>query len=899
MIKSDNRRCFGKLPGWGLGPCCIRAAVMLWGFVSILQGSDAADHPLNSNLPTVPGILVDADDASMDQYFRDMTLTRAVTAIEMGLGGVAQITLENLLQESDGLPVAPEWKDKVRIQLLTVLLQRGFLEKADQVYESLSNPGLPECQLRKVMLDYVRGDRDAVMERLALLDGSLLSQYDRSWLHYVRGAMALREGRVAESRLIFDEAIGSAVNELHESQMQVMVWRQEILNGEASESLVLNLRGQISSALNPIVASQLIQQHAVALVALGRSQEAIDSIERHLSVIGIDFREQRDRLLMMLALIAGPQSGKTALALEDLLMNGRNERMRMMAFGHWMTLWSSENEERAIAFLRNLQSARTEDPVKDAILYVFASHAIRTGRLNEARDIANRMLENQSDRVIRESAWRILSSVSLKRNPPQYRLAAERLIRLMDELVDDQEKARISRMVGDCYLANQDYGNALPRFLQLLESERNPDARDYLFGRAVECHLQMGAASAAVELLDQVRSEARPLSDPIWRAEWNLSMFWVRNRASIDALNRMEGVYKTFENALGSGGVEDWKMVGLLRSGWILAFLNLQKGDNESVLQYVESVLGRLPVSEDPEMEARHAPMLAELRVLEARARFGLGQHQEGQQVFEMVRAMKGLSPEIAASTYLMEARNFRSTGRIFEAQRALVELADRYPSSNYAPVALYEAALHEESRGSETGDREAVRLLERIVRDFPDHPLCFISKLRQGDLLRKVNEFASAVYLYETMIQEWAQDPRLPMVEMALGEAYFALGTSRDNYTDEAVRVFERLLDLSSLSLDVRTEAGTKAASALKRAGRNARAQDILWRVIHESIRLAESDPDAIGPTGRYWLARAILTLADNLRSQGDESQVRTLFEIMEAMELPGKDLIYSPSGT
>lgn len=866
--------------------------VRLIGDTESVDGATAA-------LPDVPAVLVDSSDRSMDQHLRDLALARASTAIEMGLGGIAQIALEDLLQQSETDLVPSGWADKVRIQLITVLLQRGLLERADQLFSALDAPGLPACQLRKVMLDYARGDRDAVMERLALLDGSLLSRYERSWLHYVRGAMALREGRVEESRLIFDEAIASAVNPLHESQMQVMVWRQEILNGSASEALVLNLRGQITSALNPIVASQLVQQYAVALVSLGRGPEAIEAIERHLSIIGSEFREQRDRLLMMLALIAGPESGKTALALEDLLMNGRNERMRMMAFGHWMTLWSANTEERALTFLQGLQSSREDDPLKDAVAYVFASNAIRTGRLGDARDIANRMLENQSDGVIRESAWRILASVSLGRDPPQYRLAAERLIRLMDEIGDNPERAKISRMVGDCYLANQDYGNALPRYLQLLDNETDPEAMDYLCGRAVECHLQTGAVEAAVGLLDQLRSQSRRLSDPIWRAEWNLSMYWVRNRAAGEAMGRMESIYDAFETAHGAGDAAEWMTVGLLRSGWLLAFLHLQAGNFDQVLQYVDRVIPLLPDVDGVADGFENAPMLAELRVLEARAQFGLGQHQEGQEVFEVVRAMEGISPEVAASTYMMEARNFRAMGSVFEAQRALVELADRYPSSEYAPVALYEAALHEEARGSESGDREAIRLLERIVRDFPDHPLCFISKLRQGDLLRKVNEFPSAVYLYESMLQEWADDPRLPMVEMALGEAYFALGTSRENYTDEAVRVFERLLDLSNLSIDLRIEAGTKAASALKRVGRNARAQDLLWRVIHEAVRLAESNPENMGPTGRYWLARAILTLADDLRALGDEAQVKTLFDMMNAMDLPGKDLIYSPLNT
>ena len=157
---------------------------------------------------------------------------------------------------------------------------------------------------------------------------------------------------------------------------------------------------------------------------------------------------------------------------------------------------------------------------------------------------------------------------------------------------------------------------------------------------------------------------------------------------------------------------------------------------------------------------------------------------------------------------------------------------------------------------------------------------------------MRKTNQFALAISFYENLLADYRGDSRIYLVEMALGESYLAMGSSRIDYIDQSVQILERVFDRSNLPLEVRLEAGTKAAIGLDKVGRDFRSQDMLWRV----LTLVEREPASglkLGASGKYWLARATLMLSDRLIANGARSEVEQLIELAEAMKLPGVNLI------
>ena len=87
--------------------------------------------------------------------------------------------------------------------------------------------------------------------------------------------------------------------------------------------------------------------------------------------------------------------------------------------------------------------------------------------------------------------------------------------------------------------------------------------------------------------------------------------------------------------------------------------------------------------------------------------------------VFERLRSLYPKS-EQAALSYLLEANYHSAQNHLGEAQRKLVTLAERFPNSEYAPRALYEASINAERRGLPESLQEGVRLLETMATRFP-----------------------------------------------------------------------------------------------------------------------------------------------------------------------------------
>ena len=67
---------------------------------------------------------------------------------------------------------------------------------------------------------------------------------------------------------------------------------------------------------------QFVQQYAVVLDRLGRTDEAIDVLRRNAELIPADEAETRDQILLLLGMIAGADSVVGRDAYRELLISG-------------------------------------------------------------------------------------------------------------------------------------------------------------------------------------------------------------------------------------------------------------------------------------------------------------------------------------------------------------------------------------------------------------------------------------------------------------------------------------------------------------------------------------------------------------------------------------------------
>ena len=126
-------------------------------------------------------------------------------------------------------------------------------------------------------------------------------------------------------------------------------------------------------------------------------------------------------------------------------------------------------------------------------------------------------------------------------------------------------------------------------------------------------------------------------------------------------------------------------------------------------------------------------------------------------------------------SSYFVEAEHYARQDKIVEAQQLLTRLADDFPKSAYAPYALYQAAFLAERLGQVKDLQDANQLIERLVTTYPDQPLVFEARLKQGDLMRKLNRFPLAEQDYQSLINNYSRNPDVILARLALAETYNA----------------------------------------------------------------------------------------------------------------------------
>jgi hypothetical protein len=850
---------------------------MLVGWLSMFTHQFA-----QSGLPTALQTPGEVESFSGNKDY--VTLLSAESALKSGFPSVARSILENLLASLTESDV--ELFARATETLAVCYLNQGEIDRAFQQIEALADDNTRKPYLQILWAYHAGATTEELKQSLEEFDDSNLNQADQIWLDVIRVVLMTRRGEMIESRELLESIKARTSGEFQKSWIEAMVWREEILNGPASEEEVFSLKSQIENAVNPVIASQLVQQHAIVLWRSGRQQEAIRSIENQLVTLSSDYGEQRDRLLMFLALLSGNGSGKAKIALESILDRMGGINIRRMAFYTWLSNLSFDQDQNLSSLERWIEKGAA-DPLYYEFLYADALRKLYNGDFDSLRTQVEAIMDSEAGDQLKESSLRVLVAANWSQNPPQYRLAAEYLLRLRGLLSEDDqdEYFRITLVTGDSYYLNQDYENAIPYYLSLLESTELSESLGALIFKITDAFIQLGNLDAVGPVLDTLYASGQEIGRQVWGSEWNYILELVKNGASEQAIERL---LRLSEELL-SDQNDYWRFDASQRVNWMLAFLRFQNEDYQEALRICNASILAYETLADPEESSKL--VYDENRLLRARALLAVGEKDQALSLLEDLRSDGNESS--ASASYVIEAREAWSNNpRSAQAQRALLRLAEQYPNSKYAPIALYEVALSTESRATSSSDQEAIQLFERIANDFPDHPLALISKLKQGDILRKTNQFAAAIPFYEQLSNEYADDPRAYLIDIALGECYLALGSTRSDYLDQAIRIMERIFDIGHLPNEVRIEAGTKAATGLLKANRNYRAQDLLWRVI--SIVYDEPETASqLGATGRYWLARACLELSQYLKQEQQIVELQRVYELAEFMKLPGTNLI------
>lgn len=812
----------------------------------------------------------------------------AEQALHAGLPSIAEQIYRELLTAGD--------RTEVQLAELQVQLAAAYIaqQRFDAALAALRE--VPHDQQRSVFWLYasvaqygygLEVDYGALRAALAKVNQVELLPTDRPWYFLMEGLV--EEGSAGQPAAIeaaWSRAVAAASSEVQAAFFRSLIVRQKLMSASTDEALVAEMRAQLER-LDGAAAFAYAREYAVLLYNMLRRDEAIAVIDAQLDNAAAGYGARaREQLRLVRAMMIGANVPEGRLALRELVRSGQDRAVMEVAL---QLLARADNAEGELSDFLNEMITRSEaHPLLGQMYYMRCQLALFRNEIAVAEADARYLLEQFPGMSQITNVYQLLAYAALQRTPPQYRTAANLLSQLRDQSESLQEQALLNKWIGDCYFLNQDYANAAD-FYRAAQAVSDSDSglQDELFLRIVTADVRSGDLTAAIDYLESVSAVSDSVSvRQRWQAEWNIAQ-------ALQAQGKLDTALERIRQLLQTSGDRSVPVALDLRLRWLSGRLALLLGEVDGLNEAIEALQQRvasLPVGMLDESEA--ALLTTELLFLQAEAFLRLGDATGGIEVLLRLREAYPQS-DAAERSYLAEAQHHATLGDFKTAQETLLSLTRLYPKSRLAAQALFEAALYCEQRGVDSF-ADAVRLHNDFVERFPDDALLFSARLKQGDLLRRMNDFAGAQIVYETLIYRFPNHTERFVAELSRAECLLALANNEAGQLEEVASILERLMDLPNIPVDFQMEIVYKWAFSLTQMGARERARAVYFMAV-ERFLINASAADRLGVTGRYWAGRAMLDLGALLEESGALTEARKIYRQLQAYDLPGRSLAES----
>ena len=745
---------------------------------------------------------------------------RANEALQAGFPGTAATIFQEILGDA-ALP--GESRQRITLARVTALLDAGEPAAAEKLLQAYDGPRNTAYQLRAGLI--AANARRLPQAKAALAAGRVddLPTVDRGWWYLLQATVADADNDIERRNRAYEDAARSAVSDLQRARFALGQEQARLRSGPLNETQLGTLRDNMDRFQGTRTGYDAVRTYAAALAGLGRVAEAQSVLQRQLALLPASERNVADQLRLVLGLIAGETSDSGRRAFQELLRAGQKpetQRLALQLLAHGAR--STTDREQLRRDLTEIIGAPGQSPIIEDLLLVRAQAALADKVYERAEEDARALLERYPGSPLKAAALGVRLSVAwdLKR----YRTAADIITQLRPVIGAGREHSELGVLLAEAFFHSEDYKNAADAYEAALGDLPAVVPAGPLIFQRVLSDIKAEQLDPAARELDE--ASANPAFDPVsrWQAEWNLMKAMQVHGQTATAYARV--------NRLLAGTAEGVPADLRIRLMWLRAKLSFDSGQPETALRQADELLAQLPGSQfEP---ALRTDVTSNTQLLRAQALLALNRDGEGLATLAKLRAdFRG--SKAAQYSYLMQAGHLTQKGDLAGAQGVLISFVDNdeYKNSDYAPLALYEAALNLERQGLDRQLQEAYKRLERLIDSYPRDELVFYARLKQGDLLRKLNDFANARQMYEFLINNYAGHPYELVAQLDLAESLFAQGSNNVVNYQSAVTIFERLRDLPSAPVDLRAEAGFEWGYAEAKRGQAAKAESVYWSVV------------------------------------------------------------------
>ena len=786
---------------------------------------------------------------------------------------------------------------RLTLALASALLDDGDVSGAGRVLDALAGPRGAGWHLRAGLVAAYGRRFDQAKSDLSAARADELDATERGWRAFLEGMISDASGEPLRAAGLYQQAAADAVNSLQRARFLLAAEQVRLRMGSVSEAQLESDQKNAATYQYQKIGYGFSREYAIALNSLGRTQQAVDVLEGELRILPPEEKSETDHFRLLVGLIAGAGAGVGRQELFELLESGSDTDRQRVALQ--LLVRSSDSEALRTELgerLGRLISEPKPHPILESLLLCRAQLGLSEAHLglNESADLyaraeddAHALLERFPGSSLKAQAYAVLASSAWEQH--RYRTAADYASKAGSGLAPGPVRAEFGVLVAEAWfragLQGKDAGdfrNAADAYAAALRSRPEGVAPSLLMFQRVQSDIEAGALTAAAAVADEL--SGNPAFDPVdrWEAEWNLARALEVRGQTAEALDRVSRLL---------GGPAPGPLGADLRAkvAWLQARLSFDAREPAVTLRLLEPLLAATQ-GLSPGL-GNDIASTGEL--LKAEAQFEMGRDSAAEDSLRTLR-LEFPKSESTVYSYIVEANRFAQQDRVVDAQRLLTKLADDFPDDvTYAPYALYQAALQAERLGTDNNLNEAYRLLESLVTNpkYAASELIFPARMRQGDLLRELNQFPQAQQVYESLVNNPPASTRIPddviLAQLALAECHEAQQADSPSHADSAVRIFEDLVERVDATPDERVEAGYNLGKVLSRSDAQ-KAQEVWWNDVVDAFLVKPGGAGGLGAKGRWWIARTLLDVGILYEKEGRLDDARRAWTLWVDSGLP-----------
>jgi len=799
---------------------------------------------------------------------------QAVAAQQAGFPATAAAIYRELLADA-ALPA--EARDRMTLALATALMDAGEVAAAETTLRGYVGPRTSAYHLRAGLLAAHAQRLDGAKSALAAGRAEDLPPAERGWWFFLQGAVADMEGAADRANNFFEQALNAAASATQRTRFELSREQNRLRAGQLTEAQLATQRGNMERLAGRRQGYTFARVYAAGLDKLGRKAEAVAVLQRQLALLPPVERETADLLRLLIGQIAGERSDSGRRALGEALQGARAEGNRRLALQMLLRGAQTPGEREQLRGLIRAVEGTAPAGIGEDLLLTLAQLALADRNYQEAEQHARDLLERYPGSALRGAAFGVRLAGAWETN--RFRAAADLAGQLRQLLPGGRERSELGVLLAEAFFRAADYQNAADAYDAALREAPAVVPAGLLIFQRVLSDIRAGRLAEAAEVLDAAAANAGFDTDSRWQTEWNLAK-------ALEAGGQL-GTARARVSRLLDGDVAGVRPDLQARLRWLQADLAAKDNDPAAALAQADRLLEFLPTAAG--LDAALARDVASTTLLlKAQALLELGRDAEGGALLEQLRAeYRGTSA--AENSYLAQAERAAQRGDLAGAQKLLIELAEADKDtrkSEFAPLALFQAANYAEQAGTPADLREANEQLERLVDRYPGNELVFSARLKQGDVLRKLNDFPNAQLVYEHLLNNFPNHPDRLAAELVLGDTLAAMGGTNVVNAGSAMAIYERLRDLPSAPADLRVEAGYKWGFALAQREQPDKAVAVLWSVVADFL-LNREEAAKLGATGRTWLARALMRVGELNEEAGRLDEAQRAYELVVEHQL------------